>query len=567
MKKFFHILRRAWQMGLATAIVLLYYRCKKRLFIRYWRGRKHVFAPLQAPSTSSPITVSILGFGTHTFPSSSAITWHQDLFVATSPAAWRTAFFADITIPVNYALNLTTTRQADIKVPWELSRLHLLHDVDAATLLAILDAWMQHNPFPYGVNWYNPMEVAIRAINIILAVNKHRTALTAQQEKSIRQLLALHAQFIEHCWEVSDRPNNHYLADLVGYLYLCCYLDIKKYYRSRYRAWRWLQHAFKHQILADGTSYEGSTAYHRLDAQLLYLALICAQKHGLRIDSWWYDLQARMHQFIADCSDAPGTLVTIGDDDGGSIVPEPLSPAPAPSLQSTATYRDFGLSIVRHAGAHFTFRHPAYRGHQPSGHFHHDWLAITYSVDGIPVFIDPGSYLYTAHPLWRNQQRSAAAHCTFLPSTAIAIPAQLDLFQLNMPPKESTGRVETTAERVVVRDAYQHGSATLSRTCTITRKGLVVQDYAVSAEQQAISWFLHLGPSITAQRIEKRTWLLLHKQQPLVRLDSIVFLHEQPGIASATYGAAQPTTRLVGSAQTEQGNKVMQQITATLVRH
>ena len=45
-------------------------------------------------------------------------------------------------------------------------------------------------------------------------------------------------------------------------------------------------------------------------------------------------------------------------------------------------------------------------------HKHNDQLGFEYHVDGAPVFVDPGSYVYTSDPAARNLFRSTRSHNT-----------------------------------------------------------------------------------------------------------------------------------------------------------
>ena len=78
------------------------------------------------------------------------------------------------------------------------------------------------------------------------------------------------------------------------------------------------------------------------------------------------------------------------------------------SSPSNAHFPQFGLSIVKTNNWHITLRHHAYNALQPTGHFHNDIGSITLAVNGIPVIIDPGSFVYTPSAMWRNYFRSVA---------------------------------------------------------------------------------------------------------------------------------------------------------------
>jgi hypothetical protein len=554
-KKYTRYLFRAWQLGIATSTMLLFYRIKKIIFIHRWRGKKKSFVPLEITSSKS-LTINILGFGSHHFKTIESIAWHQDFFVRRSPASWQDAFFPTIALPDNPPQTINQERIADIKVPWELSRLHCLHNASAGDVLAILSSWMNQNPFPYGVNWLNPMEVAIRAINIITAIKRHANSplFTPTVNVQLDDLLTHHALFIEHCWEVSATPNNHYLADLVGFLYLCSFLKATKYYQQRHQAWRWFVRALKKQLLADGTSYEGSTAYHGLVSQLLDLAVACAKEANMPISRSVYKMQEKMHRFIAACGDNQ-TMVHIGDDDSGVIYPEMVKKTELQAVEPHAYFSAFGLSLVRKADYFFTFRHPRWQPKQPTGHFHADELAITLNIQGVPIFIDPGSYLYTAHPAWRNRLRSAMSHTAVVPKTSEPVCNSIDLFQL---PK-NISLFKTTSSSNKIEDSYAWQDTRITRQCLLSNNEIIINDTIESNTTQEICWFWHLGPSITTKH-EGNQLLLYNKENIVAAMHMPLAINQQEtSCHSDFYGQCRKTTILQFLAEAQQGNKMMQQ--------
>jgi hypothetical protein len=322
--------------------------------------------------------------------------------------------------------------------------------------------WIDNNPYLLGVNWVCPMEVAIRAINFIWGFYffAPETLYTDDQKlfwQEVIESLYDHKHYLENNWETSDRPNNHYLADLVGYLYLCVFLNYNnRLERDINICLEKITQQYKHQILPDGTSYEGSLYYHKLVTQFLLHVLCVCHAQKITLSPKLYDLFTRMNTFLCDCSDHKGNLVQIGDNDSGYLV-VPFYRAPCPIIMShahacsshmlapdqacvtntqdtnthtqepqsqepntpviTKTYKYFGLSIIktstqigREKNIHLTLRHPTYTSQQPTGHFHQDQLSLTLSIDGIPIIVDPGSYCYTSNAHERNYFRSFYQH-------------------------------------------------------------------------------------------------------------------------------------------------------------
>jgi Heparinase II/III-like protein/Heparinase II/III N-terminus len=221
-------------------------------------------------------------------PDYSPIDWQLDF---RSGYRWNSqVHFTRLAIPVDLG--------ADVKVPWELGRLQHLPQLALCAVLAqaevaefaspaiylrelrcqLLD-FLALNPPRFGVNWMCPMDVGIRAANIVLAMDLVVGAkLDADGAvfdqvffdvvlRSVREH-AIHV--VDHLeWYDSGR-SNHYLANLVGLLWAASHLPSDRLSDSMVAfAAAEVLHEGDHQFGADGGNYEGSTNYHRLSAELL----------------------------------------------------------------------------------------------------------------------------------------------------------------------------------------------------------------------------------------------------------------------------------------------------------
>jgi hypothetical protein len=150
----------------------------------------------------------------------------------------------------------------DIKVPWELSRGHHLvllaqtallsgDEKYARECLAQMTSWIDANPTAQGVNWACPMDVAIRAVNWLwsLGLLAESPLMTEAWLTEVLASLVAHGRFLMGNLEVRDDgvTTNHYLADLVGLLYLGTLLEGKSVMqrvgrRLRFESWcvRWI---------------------------------------------------------------------------------------------------------------------------------------------------------------------------------------------------------------------------------------------------------------------------------------------------------------------------------------
>ncbi len=491
-------------------------------------------------------TYDVLGSG----PTSHAdiIPWHQDIKCKNNNffEQLRNTFYQDIVIPAPNNVR-HDEYHPDIKVPWELSRMqHLIwlglqrDEQCVQTFIKQVDSWIEHNPFLLGVNWVCPMDVAIRAVNLIWCFHffKNEQEISADFWQKLICSLHDHALYLEHNWETSDKPNNHYLADLVGYLYLCHFFKPIQQFQKKLT---WIQkkviHEFNKQILPDGTCWEGTTAYHQLDTEMVL--------HACLLDNYVHDnlwpITEHMIGFLEDCG-----KVHIGDDDSGKLV---AGITAKPSNNITKTYAHFGLSIIKKAGWEISFRHPTFNQKQPTGHFHHDELAVTLSINGQPILVDPGSYLYTANPTWRNDFRLAHNHNTL--HVVAGNNKYENLFQLTRATNTTKQSVIQTNQGVIVGDSYIHNQTKLDRSITFApqKNKLMICDnidHPLSSPTK-ISWTFLFHPDVTLTPVDHFTWSATVSNTIKVFIHSTMPFSKMQSFFAPAYGIKMPCSKLVGS--------------------
>jgi len=273
---------------------------------------------------------------------------------------------------------------ADIKVPWELSRMQHLpqlalrasalgkNDKEALLLVReIKNQWLDFiatNPPGFGVNWACPMDVAIRVSNWCMAWDiLQASGFLVETEDKVILAHSLHdhgCYIVKHLEWSSDRAN-HYLANITGLAFIASYLQSSEETDS------WLAFSIQElvvevgrQFYEDGTNFEGSTAYHRLSAEMVFFstALILGlplsiqdklkknkykevkiEKNGFPTQErhlqfyslpnnfsltqqespfpkWYFERMERMAEFIMDITKPNGNIPQIGDNDNGRFL-------------------------------------------------------------------------------------------------------------------------------------------------------------------------------------------------------------------------------------------------------
>jgi hypothetical protein len=386
------------------------------------------------------------------------IDWHRDF---KSGYRWPQRFYKDIEVT-------RLADQSDAKVPWELSRCHHLLTLARAACVfeqepyalefeSQLRSWLDENPPGTGINWVNPMEVGIRAVNLVWAVatlEEWRPLESALRDRLITSL-RWHGRHIAANLEGAPYlRSNHYLGDVLGLLVLGSVLA------GEPEASRWcgfarreLEREITKQVYADGVSFEASLAYHGLVLEMFLIASYVASWAGAPLSDRFHERLSRMVAVSRSARHRTGRIPLFGDQDSGRILPEGFSrPAThdnllwlaaalerrtrplegpahpevawtlgverwqccaelplAPEARSVA-FPDGGIFVLHTDRTHVVVRCGDVGQNGFGGHSHNDTLSYELSIDGVPLIVDSGTYAYTFDIRARNEFRSTRAH-------------------------------------------------------------------------------------------------------------------------------------------------------------
>lgn len=293
----------------------------------------------------------------------------------------------------------------DIKVPWELARMQHLPQLALAHAAAaqghagfqraevywrefrnqVLD-FTATNPPRFGVNWVCTMDVAIRAANWLLAYDLFRSAGVEFDEPFQRvfcRAIHEHGLHIVNNLEWNDTlRGNHYLSDVAGLVFVAAYLPRD----GQTDAWlalavRQLVDEVGIQFTPDGASFEASTAYHRLSAEMVAFATalilgLGAEKRAALLEydhrlikksprlqpaplptyplpdgsgespfpAWYFERLERMAEFSVHVTKSDGRIHQVGDNDSGRFFK--LQPAWERMTVAEAKLRYQNLSVA-----------------------------------------------------------------------------------------------------------------------------------------------------------------------------------------------------------------------------
>jgi len=223
--------------------------------------------------------------------------------------------------------------QADVKVPWELSRCQHFATLGKAywytgdekyakEFINQIENWINQNPIELGVNWACTMDDAIRAVNWIWGYYFFCDSSSLTKEFKIKffKSLFLHGRHIINSLEFGQIRGNHYLSDIAGLIYLgILFQETKEGKKWLEKGISALKEEMEFQIHEDGVGFEGSISYHRLVTELFLSATLLCLKNGITFPEWYMNRLEKMIEFVMYYTKPDGTAPQIGDNDDGRL--------------------------------------------------------------------------------------------------------------------------------------------------------------------------------------------------------------------------------------------------------
>lgn len=390
------------------------------------------------------------------------IKWNEDF---KSGFIWKNQFYKDIKI-------VDLNNNADVKVPWELSRFQHLFTLGKAYWITNnkkyyleckeeIEEWIVENPVYMSVNWTCAMDVAIRAVNWIFFYFHFKDLIDGDKEflNKLNNSLYNHGKFIFLNLEKRIKfSNNHYLSDLVGLFYLGSYFNELKNNEVK----RWLDFSKKElekemfiQNNEDGSNYESSTSYHRLVTELMFFPMIFGEKNNIKFSKEYKERLEKMFEFLAKIIKPNGRIPMIGDVDNGRLLVlsdysswevndvrellslggeyfnntllknsgaikkedklwifNSLSDEEEKYYNKSVKFSNGGYYILRNNDIYCFIRCGELSCRGQGGHSHNDQLSFELNVKGEDFIVDTGTGVYTANKNIRNLFRSTKQHNT-----------------------------------------------------------------------------------------------------------------------------------------------------------
>lgn len=472
-----------------------------------------------------------------------------------------------------------------------------------------IEDWIAQNPNGEGVNWRCAMDVAIRACNWALGFYffKSSARLTDEFIAKFIKSLSYHGRHIYSNLErYGSLTSNHYLADIAGLIYLgILFPELKEAGEWKSFGLKELTAEMQNQIYPDGTDFEASTCYHRLVLELFFFPTLLAVLNDPGFDGknhaavcekiFGKEYTSRLHKMfeaVLYLLKPNGEMPQIGDNDNGRLhilaqgvvldmryllcfgaiffndpqfrvkefgfcpevlwifgvtgkkVWDNLTENTLARLKSKS-FPDSGWYVMRDNRNYLIISCGPNGQNGNGGHSHNDKLSFELFAGEETILIDPGTYVYTPQPEWRNKFRSTSFHNTVVIDDKEQNPipgTPRQLFRLNSEIKCIPVRWESNAECSIFSGKYA-----LTR-----RKGQLVHErelrlYANAKRLELIDRFEGKGEHSVTWNFTKHH----HSRKRLSIHSKEIHFQENESYYSPEYGKMEKTVKLTGSTKAQ----------------
>ncbi|RYZ80180.1 MAG: alginate lyase family protein, partial [Proteobacteria bacterium] len=343
----------------------------------------------------------------------------------------------------------------------------------ASGALELLQSWFKQCPYPKGVHWISSLELGIRLVNWAftwhLLGGANSPLFATDEGKSFLDVwltsIYQHCHFINGHFSRYSSANNHLFGEYMGLFVASitwpCWPESEKWSKIAFDG---LEEEAVRQNTIDGVNKEQAIYYQHEVMDMMLISHIVGATSSRRFSANFYNRFESLANFIASIMDSSGNVPMIGDADDALMVRLSYSPRSSPyrSLLGACAVLFDRSDFKKHAGLfdeknrllfgepgivkwdalsnvgpstpQMTFPEGGYFilgsrfGHEdevkavfdcgPLGylsiaaHGHADALALTLSVAGEQMLIDPGTFAYHTEKVWRDYFRGTSAHNT-----------------------------------------------------------------------------------------------------------------------------------------------------------
>ena len=389
--------------------------------------------------------------------------------------AWDAGFQTENVWPTDqcsYDISISQREDiGDIRTNWELNRHYQFAGMAKSFYvtgdLSILEElqelfydWNNKNHFLCGVEWTSAMEIAIRVNSWIYTycfLNKAFEKYNLENNKILkdisRGIIVMADYIVKHRAKYSS-ANNHLIVEMYAVGMSGIFFDYKPWEKLAFNI---LTKELPRQNYADGVNKEMSLHYQSFVMEAYGLLMIEMKHNHIKIPQIWEEYLMHMSEFMCDCCGEYGETVVFGDNDEGKIldlcgeffdhfrfvldlmgcvlakryskmenIHENLYWILSDDFQNSVLkkncyyspevkcYREGGYTLWRSKNNKVLIGidHADLGFGSLAAHGHADALSFQMFIEGMPVFVDPGTYNYHVPKMMRDDFRATKNHNT-----------------------------------------------------------------------------------------------------------------------------------------------------------
>jgi heparinase II/III-like protein len=394
-----------------------------------------------------------------------------------TPINWHKDHSANIFSSLDHILSVNYRdfeKNGDCKLVWEPNRHHQLvvlaraYKVSgeikyAQGVIELLSAWLESNPYGKGMNWRSPLELSIRLINWVWAIDliKNSGLFCGNIKQKVLASVFLHCRDVSGKFSQGTSANNHLVGEAAGVYIAASYFNmIADSAKWREKSKQVLEREIQAQTFSDGCTKEHAFSYQFFVYQFYLFTALVGQWSQ---DSFSNSYRTTLHsiaKFIATIAQGGNDYPMLGDQDDGYVLDLGDHVHNINALCDISAYLfsdDVFLSSISKPSesAFWLFNGRAEREHiqsvnfvylqskqfESSGYFllqggnveeknqasilfdcaelgytaiaahgHADALSFVLRINNNDLFVDTGTYDYFSYPKWRDHFRKTKAH-------------------------------------------------------------------------------------------------------------------------------------------------------------
>lgn len=428
----------------------------------------------------------------------------------------------------------------------------------------ITNSWIDSNPYLRGLNWYSNIEVNIRLIVwfhcwIILDADKLVKTHPDFNDFVNKRWMPIIYRHCRHSYTNPSRfssSNNHLIAEYAGLFLASTLWQFNESSRWNQYAKKGLEKEITRQHSNNGINREEAAEYIQFITDFFLISYLFGERTNNTFSEEYKKRLEKIFHYIYDLLDTNGNFPQYGDEDDGRCVmfdqdehfnnfkslltsgaillDDPVLKSKCHGLdqknlvlfgddckekydkiesinpvQKSRFFPEEGHFIMRHQeGSREVYLHfnAAPLGFLSiAAHGHADALSFILHIDGNPIFVDSGTYVYHTDPEWRNYFMGTSAHNTIridkLNQATIAGPT---LWLNHYTTKILKSHTDEEYDKIIAQhDGYSQYGIIHTREIIFHKKGLklVIRDQLESSTKKRylVELPFHFHPSVVVK--------------------------------------------------------------------